>query len=844
MASGKSFSTAGQRPKKKKKVFRRIVALVLIGAILYTGFKEPGFFLKNPKTNFDWLYQTGVKEKTGKETRAESDYDDSVKNTYSLTAAEEFMKDWEVTQENAPGSVSLIDVRISENERQNAKTGSYLITKDEPVCTVGDVTVDFGKWNIEEDDVFTLRTIGERRSEGSASTLFVYDFAMESGRHEFPTEVTITMPRKAGDRDGRPVWFDETTGEWKPLAFSVSDDGSYYTIYTDHFCDVAEQISDAERMASENPEKLCILHAQLTYSDGKPAGLLDRAVKISHEDVHKLFFNEKGVIGKVTEYGGIHAEALIPATFEEAFEWEAGADVVNTTLGFFADGTSGIGDYFVVIGGAITLGKIGYQIEHNPKVLPVLWENRWGIIGTATGVAGMAAGSAIGSVAAFPFAALGLACYFIPKLEESEFLEPKSHAEYAYRSYLDKWYRSPRTNSTLTLTEANGWANELRHVMDQHLSDPQNTAAAVEAVYEEYLESWWHSNSFDKNLDITDEEKFEFKYRARNILYRNTKPILYDIAKTYMHKAEESLQKELEPLEPILNKRLIFRAVDPELTKEQSFDESQYAMKKDLKGKIVQFGFERGVNLFDDQYRFSYRPAVIDLYDPNDRYVYFKDQTPVEFWPQNTDVSEYGASAYVPHAVKNSNMIFQCRMYNYLQIGSPKVLVFEGNGLKNYPEQEVEIEVPKLKAETIDVKALLGMKDINPYMGYWLRDEPDGEQWIVGVGLDKEKQRLAIIEADAKRTYKASTAIDGYQLNKIRNVLTLRSSKFVRGFMTVTLQENGDALISDANGKEWHFIKVAPGADVEIDLKEKKEEKKKILSGTSTTGSIILGGKN
>lgn len=73
------------------------MGLALIGAILYTGFKEPGFFLKNPKTNFDWLYQTGVKEKTGKETGAESDYDDSVKKTYSLTAAEEFMKDWDVT---------------------------------------------------------------------------------------------------------------------------------------------------------------------------------------------------------------------------------------------------------------------------------------------------------------------------------------------------------------------------------------------------------------------------------------------------------------------------------------------------------------------------------------------------------------------------------------------------------------------------------------------------------------------------------------------------------------------------------------------------------------------------
>ena len=64
---------------------------------------------------------------------------------------------------------------------------------------IAGITVDFGDFNLTEEDTLEVRSLGEKHDDISGDRLVIYDFALASGRHTFPTEVTLTIPRTAGE---------------------------------------------------------------------------------------------------------------------------------------------------------------------------------------------------------------------------------------------------------------------------------------------------------------------------------------------------------------------------------------------------------------------------------------------------------------------------------------------------------------------------------------------------------------------------------------------------------------------------------------------------------------------
>ena len=100
----------------------------------------------------------------------------------------------------------------------------------------GDFTVDFGDWNLVDEDSFSIRELPVRVHKEEGYYVRGYDFSLASGRTEFYTEVKVTIPRDA--KEGEQVMFltkDPETGKNEEEYFEISEDGKSYVLYTTHF---------------------------------------------------------------------------------------------------------------------------------------------------------------------------------------------------------------------------------------------------------------------------------------------------------------------------------------------------------------------------------------------------------------------------------------------------------------------------------------------------------------------------------------------------------------------------------------------------------------------------------
>ena len=89
---------------------------------------------------------------------------------------------------------------------------------------------------LQEGDTFTLRELPVHDFEKDGYSVQGYDFSLASGKHDFPDEVCIRLPRT--EEDGDLVQFmskNPDTGENERLYHKISGDGKSYLVYTTHF---------------------------------------------------------------------------------------------------------------------------------------------------------------------------------------------------------------------------------------------------------------------------------------------------------------------------------------------------------------------------------------------------------------------------------------------------------------------------------------------------------------------------------------------------------------------------------------------------------------------------------
>ena len=705
--------------------------------------------------------------------------------------------DPETGERIAPGNPRWIGVDITEEDLRSAVPVTVPVSPENTVVQADGITVDFGDFNLTEEDTLEVRSLGEKHDDISGDRLVIYDFALASGRHTFPTEVTLTIPRTAGDRAGRVLYFNDEAKMWEPIAFEESEDGRFYHVYLDHFTGVTEDVDE------QSEKKFGAIHAVKQDKTGDTYPMLQQPMEFNDLDVARMYGFDSGIIRQILNNGGIAAEASFSNLFTTSCNVEGGLDAVNSVVNSSDELT---GNIFGVVGLGLTFGQLYYQLTHNPEILPVLWNARWDILGAAATIAGF-------FVTAAPISAelaiAGVACYLIANIEEIAEDLPEYPEEGTYIAYLNTAMRGSE-GQPLTLGKE-GWSNELRHIIDEHRNEPDKLEKYILEAYDRYLNYFWtltpeerqafkdelsaaaayaHEPSgfytgyedlpSDEDMELWEQEGIrppQFPVfqepdeetrdamieKARDTLYDATKLILLKLSQTYIHNSETEFRKEMnDVIIPKLNRVLLFYGEDAGLLQGQSAWDSPYLNSPE---------YPLAMEAFSDAYPFSFKPIIRDIYNPSLLPMMFVEMKPVRFWPWNMSIDDYAPHAYIPHLTKRSDgkagALFICTMYHYLQIGSPKGMLFRGDRTEDHPQVTALIKIPEKPRTYAEIKLAIERPsekggEEETYKLLLTRDEMTG--LIPGLHGDPQPPEISTITIYPDNTFELQGA--GYSLGE------------------------------------------------------------------------------
>ncbi|MBQ1377295.1 MAG: hypothetical protein IIY77_04935, partial [Lachnospiraceae bacterium] len=573
--------------------------------------------------------------------------------------------------------------------------------------TWNDVTVDVGKWNITEEDALEIRPLGTRTCDTLESDLHMYDFSLASGKHEFYTNVNITVPRKGGENSSRIVTYNETTGSWEPLPYEVSEDGNWITYRKTHFSTDAEMVTKKIAwMSGEGFFKLedVPVRRDISYDILLPRLVLDKAA------LRRYLEFDDGFVEKVLNAGGLTSNAVASAqydAFNNAFGWgDFGAGLIKLANDKLI--TDFVGKSLSWVALAATLGKVTYQVSRNPDKYAAIKANAFDILSaTATTVALHSKNPWAGVVA--------LACFALPYVYSglTESYKETFYEYVVYKHILQKGVQIQAAGRTFTVhLNGNGWDAPISAVCLSVFKEgkkPADCAAELAGLYDQFLNNFLRLSTDDKQLyadayantlryhKIWSVEQQEYvilddypgwrKWREfpedtwkgwvedfQTEVYKNTKDIIEDEIRILSDMCEIKMTKEIENvLLPYMNRTLEFSVTDLALDQDkQWFYDSPYSA---------------GARVLYES----------DIWGIGKLPITFPDRTRVQFFPYPLTEHSYeysGKTAFDLFVRKNTNTILKCRFYNYLQIGAPSSIRFEGYGEENPPVVK-EFTVPK-----------------------------------------------------------------------------------------------------------------------------------------------------
>lgn len=427
------------KKKKKKHPVMAAVSLVLAGVLLVefviAGWKDPGWFVKKEDPAKDMQQFIGDVPQL----------DQEVLNALGITQ-EDYEKYCQApivaTVENSPGNPAFIELSFTQEEYNQAKTLSAPVSWETPTADFPEfgIHVDLKWWNLEnETDTLIVKQLPEKECPNTGVTLYTYDFSLQSGQKEFPTQVEVTIPIQGDVQafDG-VLHRNEDTGKLEEEVYELSEDKMSYTAYLTHFSEDVQK-SDNDRINQMRREGLDIdayyqydgksLFRLMPYED-KPKnvgaktwlygiGLVtipDFKKFMSAEDryaasVLELLVNETGGVpmdaGLAESYnalGGYTDEASLTQTVTQPGLESKFPALANTRLGQYS--TAGLGAALWAYGSYCLGMKMYAQYQNGASVEKIAESNKWSI-GSAI-IGGVGTGAAI-----LGFGTIALGCSII-----------------------------------------------------------------------------------------------------------------------------------------------------------------------------------------------------------------------------------------------------------------------------------------------------------------------------------------------------------------------------------------------------------------------------------------------
>ncbi len=389
-----------------------------------------------------------------------------------------------------PGSPENIVNSYTEEELAGAPKTEIPVSPEHPKASAGKFSVDFGEWNLEQEDTLIVRELPEHFDSTTGYLINGYDFSLASGQSEFLTEVVVTVPRASqDDYDSMFVTKNKETGKYEYSYFEISDDGANYLIYTTHFSEqdqithkafaeaVTNDVKDGKIDSAATLDSLCAfyypnnvspalrmtapVHCNYNYLwnaiasryTRRPPGIdllpmIAEQIQSTPKDqlkytapLSRLLYTNEGadILNNANTLRQGAVKQLSMNTLSPQLRKAAEAAAKTGKLSFSA----GLGAASTLIGYYFTLDKMAYEAKQGkyPNLTDCYRKNWLGHVGMAVGVVGVVA--VPGGALALTAAAAGLGIYAYSYASSLNSPRELSSVEQIYRDY----YFSPNGRS-------------------------------------------------------------------------------------------------------------------------------------------------------------------------------------------------------------------------------------------------------------------------------------------------------------------------------------------------------------------------------------------------------------
>ncbi len=660
------------KPKKKGRGLSIFLALVFLAEFVTAAYKYPGFMNK-------------IKTVTASDNPYVKVIDVSSESA-----------DKSLMRAVSPGNPANLTIIPDATKIAKIHPVTAQVSPEAPVCRAGDITADFGMWNLEEEDMFEVRALGTAEDEVNDCTCTIYDLSLSSGKHEFDTAVTVTVPRTAGEYDGKIIHYNEELGEWEPTAFEISDDGRWYHVRLYHFSEISEVFSTATKrvaldtVSASNVSMFSALESKTSFYM-KPGGGREWVTTKYPMLQMPITFNEESFyyLIKRVKIEKLEPEYISKLAREGRIDEDYYASVMLSTLGTGLDiggqltGAVGgeLGDSFSALGIALTASKLLNDLKNEPDTAKVIEKDWSDIVSALTSAAGFYPPA---SMACFLF---GVLFYYIQKgIVYVEDHNPMDMQDAVYRYYMNRHSGSLLNEDNYLKLTGKGWSWYIDKTYEMHKSTGtlSSLEADLESALDQYIESFW------KYMDESDRRSIciecvknytyliaeeplsaqyyldmeggweepakaypaEYMRNAKDILCRNVKSAFEAMALKYLDETETQLKKDIySTILPELNEYMIFEmnpAVienyleSPYINKEPFYVDGEYVFNYLYPYSYSEGNKETYKNAAgDDKLTIRFAPDLKAFFRPYEVNVLFK--------PLNMQNYDFSAS-YVPHA--------------------------------------------------------------------------------------------------------------------------------------------------------------------------------------------------
>lgn len=714
-SSTRRKNTSISSPKNKKnnggvirKVIFAVLALAVIGFVAYKYINE----------------QDGSDQVTKSSRKPYFHLADEAENT-SIDNAESV----------APSDLSLISYFPTREEIEAVEPILVEVSAEHPICQIGDITVEFPSFEFDEfalPDTLQLRRLGTRHDDTSGRDLTIFDFSLKSGKHQFSSDVYVSLPRPANGNG--VLYYNESTRAWELAPYSISDDLKTYTWRTNHFSDIS--ISEDRSI----PSLTAIPSDMHVPSTGIASGTIDPMTDQEKSDyvsdcfyyVAKKNLDKKKIL---TQSIGIDLDrfkvAMLPSyirapLLSEYLSSEDKDEIENSlaqgelyaSMKLLKDGNDYMSKYnswqtiFKVllakgpsfpesITGPLGELHLRYRLinsvekqdaEAIMEVIKDFFKNN------LTSIRDEAAGSN-------PILLLLCACWdlfgedIVKEFSAIVEFYPVTDFEYIYHKYMTDGIDMGKYG-TLKLN-GSGWENAINVVIDGILANGGSVAAVtpqIDALFRDFLDRFFTIDEDERlRFAVNYTKEYDKWYNARTAelkrLARLGEPVIFP---SYSPKVYDGL--------PVPDSIRVY--------KQRAYEKLHYYAEKEISKAIKEMPEKICDNLYmryikdvlpvlntkmifvvKDKHLLNGSTFDKSPYNINGK-IKFNGTEPFKQVPIGTMFSDFEGDVLNPYAeVEGSNVIFTCTRYYYLQMGCPTKITFEGtDDLKPIP---IEFTVPK-----------------------------------------------------------------------------------------------------------------------------------------------------